>query len=100
MGIRKPAELVEPDERWQVMLGTRADLVGRAAWWPTHPAAKAGVGEMLKTCRALFEHSYFVYEFGPVAIVWSMLAVEAALRDRLDEAATQLDEAATQNEMV
>jgi hypothetical protein len=49
----KPAELIEPDERWQLMLGTHAD--------------------------------------GPVAVVWSVLAVEAALRDRLGEAATRDD---------
>jgi hypothetical protein len=87
----KPAELIEPDERWQLMLGTHADLVAHAAGWPTHPEVNAQIAEMLKTCRALFTHSYFVYEFGPVAVVWSVLAVEAALRDRLGEAATRDD---------
>lgn len=91
MSARKPAELIEPDERWQLMLGTHADLVAHAAGWPTHPEVSAQVAEMLKTCRALFAHSYFVYEFGPVAVVWSALALEAALRDRLGEDATQKD---------
>lgn len=87
----KRAELIEPDERWQLMLGNHADLVAHAAGWPTHPEVNAQIAEMLKTCRALFAHSYFVYEFGPVAVVWSVLAVEAALRDRLGEEATQKD---------
>ncbi len=38
---------------------------------------------MLGTSRALFAHSYFVYEFLVVAVTWSLLAVEAALRDVL-----------------
>jgi hypothetical protein len=91
MTERKPPEPIEPDERWQLMLGTRADLVGYAASWPTHAEVNTQVAEMLATCRRLFEHSYFVYEFGPVAVVWSVLAVEAALRDRLGEEATQKD---------
>ena len=95
MNARKPAEPIEPDERWQSMLGTHADLVAHAARWPTHQGLNAQVADMLQTCRRLFEHSYFVYEFGPVAVVWSVLAVEAALRDRLGEAATQKDGLAT-----
>lgn len=88
---RKEPELVEPDERWQQMVGTHADLVEKAYSWPTDPRVKNEVAERLATCRALFAHSYFVYEFGVVAGVWSVFAVEAALRDCLGEAATQKD---------
>ena len=38
---------------------------------------------MLSTARRLFVHSYFEYEFLVVATAWSLLAVEAALRDVL-----------------
>jgi hypothetical protein len=85
METRKPPELLDPDDRWQILLGRYPDLVAAASRWPTHPAVKKEVGQMLETCRHLFAHSYFVYEFGPVAVVWSMFAVEAALRDRLGE---------------
>jgi len=87
----KPDESMSPDARWQSMVGTYQGLVEYAALWPRHTAVEPEVGEMLQTCRALFAHSYFVYEFGPVAVVWSVLAVERALRDRLGEEATQAD---------
>ena len=35
---------------------------------------------MLAVSRDLFVHSYFVHEFAVVAVVWSLLAVEASLR--------------------
>jgi hypothetical protein len=89
--MRKPPERLEPDERWQLLVGSYGDLVAAANSWVTRPDTKPQVAEMLKTCQALFAHSYFVYEFGPVAVVWSVLAVEAALRDKLGNEATQDD---------
>jgi hypothetical protein len=91
MAARKPPELIEPDERWQLMVGSHAELVAHAAKWPTHPKTNQQVVDMLAICRRLFEHTYFVYEFGVVAVVWSVLAVEAALRDCLGEQATRDD---------
>jgi hypothetical protein len=87
----KPPVPLEPDGRWQSMVGTHADLAAHAATWPTHPKTNEQVVDMLAICRRLFEHTYFVYEFGVVAIVWSVLAVEAALRDRLGEVASDRD---------
>lgn len=87
----KPPVPLEPDGRWQFMVGTHADLAARAATWPTHPKTNEQVADMLAICRRLFEHTYFVYEFGVVAVVWSVLAVEAALRDRLGEEASDRD---------
>jgi hypothetical protein len=87
----KPLVEVEPDERWQQMVGSHADIVAHAASWPVQPTTNAQVAEMLAICRRLFEHMYFVYEFGVVAVVWSPLAVEAALRDRLGEDADRKD---------
>jgi hypothetical protein len=91
MSTDKPPVPLEPDGRWQFMVGTHADLAAHAATWPTHPKTNEQVADMLAICRRLFEHTYFVYEFGVVAIVWSVLAVEAALRDRLGEEASDRD---------
>lgn len=88
---RKPPVPLEPDERWQLMVGTHADLAAHASAWPTHQVTNREVADMLAICRRLFEHTYFVYEFGVVAVVWSVLAVEAALRDRLGNDADDRD---------
>ena len=39
---------------------------------------------MLRVARALFVHSYFVYEFSLTAVIWGLLALEASLRGCLD----------------
>ena len=39
---------------------------------------------MLLTSRLLCVHSYFVHEFAFVGAVWSMFALEAALKDSLE----------------
>jgi hypothetical protein len=89
---RKPPELVEPDVRMQNMVISREALAEIADSWPsTEVVTKPEVASMLKTCRDLFVHCYFVYEFGLVAVIWSVLAVEAALRDCLGEEATRDD---------
>lgn len=84
MPARKPPELVAPDERWQLLEGTHADLVQIAAGWRTDPRVSKEVAEMLATCRNLFTHSYF-------AVIWSLLALKAALRDGLGADATRDD---------
>lgn len=73
------------------MRGSHADLVQIAAGWRTDPRVNKEVAQLLATCRSLFTHSYFVYEFGIVAVIWSLLALEAALRDGLGGDATQDD---------
>jgi hypothetical protein len=80
---RKPAELVDPDPRWQHLCGRRADLAAIAASWPVDPGVPDEVKAILSVARELFVHSYFVYEFGVVAVAWSLFAVEAAARDCL-----------------
>lgn len=60
----------------------QADLADIADDWPRPPAATPGVAEMLAVARALFVHAWWRYEFQLVAVVWSLMAVEAALRDR------------------
>lgn len=92
MQPRKPPELVEPDVRMHNMVISREALAEIAGRWPsTEAVTKPEVASMLKTCRDLFLHCYFVYEFGLVAVIWSVLAVEAALRDCLGEEATRDD---------
>ena len=54
-----------------------------AASWPTTSTTPTGVAEILQTSRQLFVHSFYVYEFATVAVAWSLLAVETALRTRL-----------------
>lgn len=60
-----------------------ADLQNLADDWRTTPAMPDGVESLLATSRALFAHGWFVYEFLAVAVAWSLLAVEAALRSAL-----------------
>lgn len=59
------------------------DLQRLADEWPTSPAVPSGVAAILQTSRALFTHSWFVYEFMAVSVAWSLVAVEAALREAL-----------------
>ena len=82
--IHKPPIPLAADERWQHMIGQHGDLVAIAARWPTTTATPPGVLQILNMARELFAHSYFVYEFATVAVMWSLLAVEAALRARLN----------------
>lgn len=89
--MRKPPELVEPDERWQSMVGDRAALAELAGSWPSDERVRPAVGEMLRVSRQLFVHSYFVHEFAVVAVVWSVFALEAALRDCLGGEAGERD---------
>lgn len=59
------------------------DLQRLADEWRTSPVVPEGVASLLSTSRALFTHSWFVYEFMAVAVAWSLMAVEAALRSAL-----------------
>jgi len=87
---REP-ELVDPAPQWRSIIGSREALVEIATGWPLDERTNEEVSRHLAICRDLFVHSYFVYEFGLVAVIWSTLAVEAALRDQLGDAATQYD---------
>lgn len=70
------------------MVGTRADLARVSDTWPTGGReVPEGIANMLRVSRELFVHSYFVYEFSVVAVTWSLIAIEAALRDCLGAAA-------------
>lgn len=63
------------------MVGSYEQLQEVAAAWPVAPSVSDDLALMLRTCRDLFAHSYFAYDFGIVAVVWSVLAVERALRE-------------------
>ena len=52
--------------------------------WHTTESTPRGVADLLSTARATFTLAWFHYELLVVAASWSLLAVEAALRDRLD----------------
>jgi hypothetical protein len=60
-----------------------ADLIRKSEEWPTTVATPPGVAELLTTARAVFALAWFHYELLVVACMWSLLAVEAALRVRL-----------------
>lgn len=72
-----------------VMIGTpgvdlrpiaRHDLEAVADQWPVHSDTPPGVANQLAVARQLFTHSLLVWEFGAVAVAWSLLAVETALK--------------------
>jgi hypothetical protein len=79
----KPEDLVDPDPRWQNLLGGWDDLKRTAASWKQGDRIEPPIARMLQVARDLFVHSYFEYEFATVATAWSLLALEAALRDLL-----------------
>lgn len=80
--MNKGPERIPPDPRWQNMIGTWKDLQQLASEWPVSDTVPQHINAMLQTARDLFVQHYFVYEFGAVSVVWSLLALEAALRDR------------------
>jgi hypothetical protein len=84
-----------PDPRWQNFIGGLDDhgrpkpmtyeaLLAVTAEWPVSQQAPEGIVELLATARAAFALAWFHYELLVVSASWSLLAVEAALRDRLD----------------
>lgn len=76
---------LEPAIQWSSLTTTYNDLVALAARWETDDAIPESIADMLATSRALFVHSYFVYEFLVVALAWSFNALEAGLRDALQQ---------------
>lgn len=86
-GSDLPDALAPPDDRWQnLMVGTKADLENVVSEFVVHAATPDEVRGMLLTSRSLFVHSYFVHEFAFVGAVWSVFAIEAALKDVLNVA--------------
>jgi hypothetical protein len=59
-------------------------LESTARDWPTTEATPSGIAELLSTSRAAFVLAWFHYEMLVVSAAWSLLAVEGALRDRLE----------------
>lgn len=68
-----------------------ADLQRLADEWRTSAAVPSGVASLLETSRALFTHSWFVYDFMAVSVAWSLVAVEAALREALGPVPAQMN---------
>lgn len=60
---------------------TEADLRNATSRWPLTGTTPPGVAEMLKTSRDLFCTATIHYDFFVVGVVWSLMAVEAALRE-------------------
>ncbi len=61
---------------------TEAHMRSSTARWAVTEATPAGVAEMLKTSRDLFCSAVTYYDFFVVGVVWSLMAVEGALRER------------------
>jgi hypothetical protein len=51
---------------------------------PTTAATPEGPADMLSTSRDLYAHGYYAYALLAVGCTWSILAVEASLRMKLD----------------
>jgi hypothetical protein len=84
-----------PDDRWGLFIGgvdasgqplpmTYDVLASVTTQWPTTTATPVGIAGLLTTARAAFALAWFQYELLVVAGAWSLLAVEAALRERVD----------------
>lgn len=83
-----------PDPRWVNFIGgfddhgqprpmTYLALVTLTDQWSITESTPGGVAGLLGTTRATFALAWFHYELLVVSVTWSLLAVEAALRDRL-----------------
>jgi len=84
----------EPDARWKHMVaGIDADgkplpvtaerLAAVASTWSTSSGSPPGVRALLRTSRSLWALAWYDYELLAVAASWSLIAVEAAFRERL-----------------
>lgn len=76
------------DEKRRPILLTPEHLKDQASSWPTSASTPGGVADLLRISRKMFVHGFFVYELITVSAMWSFLAVEAALKLRLDSRAT------------
>jgi hypothetical protein len=81
----------QPDRRMVNFIGLNSgghtgyhELCRRARTWPTTAATPPGPAELLSTSRDLFALGYYAYSLFAVAGTWSILAIEAALKLRLD----------------
>lgn len=70
----------EPDPRWQALFPEADSLREHIDTWPISEAVPAGIADYLRVARALLVQSYFLYEFALVASMWTLLALESALR--------------------
>jgi acid phosphatase family membrane protein YuiD len=60
-----------------------------ASTWKQSATVPSDVAEMLNLSRKLFIHGYFIYELFTVAVVWSLLALEAAFKVRMGAGAAR-----------
>jgi hypothetical protein len=74
----------EADPHWQAVFPDVESLREHVDRWPISEAIPPGVADYLRMARALLVQSYFMYEFAPVATMWTVLALESALRGCLD----------------
>ncbi|QNG35325.1 hypothetical protein F1C76_00715 [Geodermatophilaceae bacterium NBWT11] len=61
---------------------SEADLRRSTTGWRLTEATPTGIAEMLKTSRDLYCSAVTYYDFFVVGVVWSLMAVEGALRER------------------
>jgi hypothetical protein len=73
-----------PDARWKSRFDDVSSLQDLVSRWPISEAVPERLADYLRVTRALVVQSYFEYEFGLVATMWTMLALEATLRGCLD----------------
>lgn len=76
---------IELDPRSRGLRSARPDLLRAATkQWPTTDATPEHVAELLRISREMFVHAAFLYDLFTVAAAWGLLALEPALRDRLN----------------
>lgn len=75
---------VQLDPRAEGLQTARPDLLrATSERWPVSEAVPESVADLLRVSRELFVHAPFSYDFFTVSVAWSLLALEAALRHRL-----------------
>lgn len=72
------------DARSASLVGARPELLRAVSErWPIAAGTPDGVRDLLRVSREMFVHAAFLYDLFTVSAAWSLLALEAALRDRL-----------------
>lgn len=84
-------KILEPDERIGYFVGFSLEyLHGRAAGITINATAPENVHNQFTIARGALVYAFFFYPFFPVALLYSFLAIEAALNERAKKARPDL----------
>ncbi|MEV0495433.1 hypothetical protein [Streptomyces atratus] len=78
-----------PDERAHLFVDSYADMHDLVEDLVVPTGVPEAAATVLRTARELLRQSYYCYGFSTVAVMYSLIAVEIVLRDRIPDAGTK-----------